>query len=204
MYIPTVHLPHPIRRSGIQALLLAWAIFPATRTHAGESSAAPKVAIPGTAAPAARTFRAFLPRPGTAAEEPRGHVIQLLLDRQEKDGYESYLIQVLFRGSPAREYVHRVYPDRVEVDFFDAGKPTMRLARIRGGAVEATSLEALHYRDADKLKSLVRLTLYIRERPALRIRSTLDRTLIHFRLERTGARPSENSPESVPPIAPRP
>ena len=29
---------------------------------------------------------------------------------------------------------------------------------------------------------MVRLTLYIRERPNLRIRSTLDRTLIHFRL----------------------
>lgn len=212
MYIPTVLLTHPSRHSRLGALLLlaASAVF-CVSPLAGE----PRVSPPedraigreasGSGVPAGRTFRAFLPRPDAAAEEPSGHIIQLLLDRQEKDGYESYLIQVLFRGAPAREHVQRVYPDRVEVDFLDAGKPSMRLARVRGGVVEATSLEEFHYRDTDKLKQLVRLTLYTPARPSLRIRNTLDRTLIHFRLdrparvERPAGKPSENGHQTVPP-----
>jgi len=203
MYIPTVLPTHPRRLTGCGALLLlVWTALLGPRTPAAEPSAPPRIGAAGessaTGAPAGRTFRAFLPRPGAAAEEPSGRIIQLLLDRQEKDGYESYLIQVLFRGTPALEHVQRAYPDRVEVDFLDTGKPSMRLARVRGGAVHATSLEEFHYRDAGRLKRLVRLTLYTASRPSLRIRSTLDRTLIHFRLEKPAGNPPEKGPEPLP------
>lgn len=129
-----------------------------------------------------RTFKTFLPKPGVIADEPPSQVIQLLMDLQDKGGYESYMVQVLFRGKPAVEYAHRVYADRVEIDFLDTGKPSMRLARIRGGALEATSLDELFYRDEKAVKRMVRLTLFIHEKPELRFRNTLDRTLIHFRV----------------------
>jgi hypothetical protein len=132
--------------------------------------------------PRARGFKTFLPKPGAPSEEPQGQLIQLLLDRKEKDGRDSYLIQVLFRGKPAQERVHRVFPDRVEIDFFDTGKPSMRPARVRGGVLEATYLEELHYRDGDAVRRMVRLTLYTHARPEIRFRNTLDRTLLLFEL----------------------
>lgn len=141
-----------------------------------------------------RDLKTFLPKPGLEAAAPQGQVIQLLLDRQPLEGHESYLIQVLFRGKPAAERVHRVLADRVEIDFLDTGKPSMRLARVRGGAVEATSVEELHYRKDGKVKSLVRLTLFTRSRPVLRFRNTLDRTLILFRLEPVAPLPDTTAP----------
>lgn len=137
----------------------------------------------GLAAEEIRDLKTFLPKPGQEAAPPPGQVVQLLLDRQAREGYESYLIQVLFRGRPAVDRVHRVLEDRVEIDFLDTGKPSMRLARIRGGVLEATALDELHYRQDGKLKSLVRLTLFTHARPELRFRNTLDRTLILFRLD---------------------
>lgn len=207
MYIPTVLLPSLIRlprrlprfpglRAGL--FLAAWAGFLAAPAPAAEAGS-PVPATAPESGPPGRTFRTFLPGPGALAEEPRGRIIQLLLDRQDKDGYESYMIQVLFRGAPARERSHRVLPDRVEIDFFDTGKPAMRLARIRGGALEATSLEEFHYRDGGKLKSLVRLTLFIHAQPSLRFRDTLDRTLIHFRLARAEGLAPEKSLKSAAP-----
>jgi hypothetical protein len=83
----------------------------------------------------------------------------------------------------------------VEIDFYDTGKPAMRLARIRGGALEATSLDELYYRDAKAVKRMVRLTLFIHDRPELRFRNTLDRTLIHFRLAKPDGELPAKSPD---------
>lgn len=139
-----------------------------------------------------RTFRAFLPVPGDAIDAPGCQVVQILLDRQDKEEFESYMVQVLFRGKPP-ERGFRYLKDRVEIDFFDTEKPSMRLARVRGGAVEASALDELFYRDNPPktdsgtpgpvhIKKMVRLTLYMREKADLKFRDTLDRTLIHFRL----------------------
>jgi hypothetical protein len=152
-----------------------------------------------TGAPAApadrvpRGFRAFLPKPGDRADEPAAQLVQILLDRQDKGDFDSYMVQVLFRGKPAGRRV-RVREDRVEFEFLDTGKPAMRLARIRGGAVEASSIEEFFYRvpatpgkggpGSQRTKRLVRLTLYMKAKPELHFRDTLDRTLIHFRLEK--------------------
>lgn len=157
---------------------------------------------------APRTFLAFLPRPDSLSQEPSRQLVQLLLDRQEKEGYESYLIQVIFRGrgqAPV-EPVHRVYDDRVEIDFHDTGKPPMRLARVRGGAIEATSLRELYYLEPDRdsvdqagggrvapSRRMVRLVLHTRARPALKFRNTLDRTLIHFRIPAAPILPQSGS-----------
>jgi hypothetical protein len=159
---------------------------------AGDST---RTGDPGLESEGIRSFQTFLPTSEDRAEEPARQLVQLLLDRQSKTGYESYMIQVLFRGRPSDRHVHRVYDDRVEIDFLDTGKPAMRLARVRGGAIEATSLQALRYRDKDgdtvpnlgsvravRSRNMVRLTLHTRERPVLRFRNTLDRTLIHFRV----------------------
>ena len=146
--------------------------------------------------PRPRNFKTFLPKPGVLADEPPSQVIQLLMDFQDKGGYESYMVQVLFRGKPAVEHAQRVYSDRVEIDFYDTGKPAMRLARIRGGALEATSLDELYYRDAKAVKRMVRLTLYIQDKPELRFRNTLDRTLIHFRM----AKPDGDLPRPRPKV----
>jgi hypothetical protein len=107
------------------------------------------------------------------------------------------MVQVLIRGkTPGRSM--RVLSDRVEIDFYDTGKPSMRIAKIRGGAVEASSLEELFYKDGAKPgvngpahnKRLVRLTLYMHEKAELKFRDTLDRVLIHFRL------PKETPPKN--------
>lgn len=156
----------------------------------------------GLAAEEIRDLKTFLPRPGQEAAPPQGQVIQLLLDRQARAGHESYLIQVLFRGKPAAERIHRVLEDRVEIDFLDTGRPSMRLARIRGGVLEATGVQELHYRKDGKVKRLVRLTLYTRARPQLRFRNTLDRTLILFRLEKTSGAPAP-LPDSAAPAETR-
>jgi hypothetical protein len=152
-----------------------------------------------------RTFLTFLPRPDSLSREPSRQLVQLLLDRQAKEGYDSYLIQVLFRGRPSGKPVHRVYDDRVEIDFHDTGKPSMRLARVRGGAIEATSIRELHYLDPGRAAAdsgdggaarswrMVRLVLHTRARPTLRFRHTLDRTLIHFRIPATPPGPENQS-----------
>jgi hypothetical protein len=157
----------------------------------------------GPAAKEIRDLKTFLPRPGQEAAAPQGQVIQLLLDRQVREGQESYLIQVLFRGKPAAERVHRVLPDRVEIDFLDTGKPSMRLARIRGGVLQASSVDELHYRKGGKVKRLVRITLFTRARPPIRFRDTLDRTLILFRLPVADAQ-GKPAPAGTPasPVAP--
>lgn len=137
-----------------------------------------------------RSFRTFLPKPGDAIDDPGSQVVQILLDRQDKGEFESYMVQVLFRGKPP-ERGFRILKDRVEIDFFDTEKPSMRLARVRGGAVEASSLDELFYRDnpartdsagPPHIKRMVRLTLYMHGKVDLKFRDTLDRTLIHFRL----------------------
>ena len=140
-----------------------------------------------------RSFRTFLPKAGEAIDDPASQVVQVLLDRQDKGDFESYMVQVLFRGKPATRAV-RVLEDRVEIDFLDTGKPAMRLARIRGGLVEASALEEYFYKDplpkgsgggkAPAIKRMVRLTLFIHGKPDMRFRDTLDRTLIHFRLDK--------------------
>jgi hypothetical protein len=141
--------------------------------------------------PTPRGFRAFLPKAGERADEPSAQLVQLLLDRQDKGDSDSYMVQALFRGKPAARRV-RVRQDRIEIEFLDTGKPAMRLARIRGGAIEASSVEEFFYRlpappgkgssGGGRTKRLVRLTLFMRAKPELRFRDTLDRTLIHFRL----------------------
>ena len=138
-----------------------------------------------------RGYRAFQPKPGEAADEPSSQLVQVLLDRQDKGEYESYMVQALFRGNPPERKV-RVRDDRIEIDFLDTGKPAMRLSRIRGGAVEASLIEEFFYRepsgqagaDRTRTKRLVRLTLYTKAKPELTFRNTLDRTLIHFRLDK--------------------
>jgi hypothetical protein len=138
-----------------------------------------------------RGIRAFQPKPGETADEPAAQLVQVLLDRQDKGDYDSYMVQVLFRGKPPERTV-RVRDDRIEIDFLDTGKPAMRLARIRGGVVEASSLEEFYYRSQGpqgaangvRTKRLVRLTLFTKAKPELRFRDTLDRTLIHFRMEK--------------------
>ena len=139
-----------------------------------------------------RGYRAFQPKPGEAADEPSSQLVQVLLDRQDKGEYESYMVQALFRGKPPERKVH-VQDDRIEIDFLDTGKPAMRLSRIRGGVVEASLIEEFYYREpsrpgdgagAMRTKRLVRLTLYTKAKPDLTFRNTLDRTLIHFRLEK--------------------
>src|SRR5690606_25940184 len=137
-----------------------------------------------------RRFLTFPPKPGDPIDNPGSQVVQILLDRQDKGEFESYMVQVLFRGKPP-ERGFRILKDRVEIDFFDTEKTSMRLIRIRGGAVEASSLDELFYSDnraisdsgsAPRIKTMVRLTLYMHENADLKFRDTLDRTLIHFRL----------------------
>ncbi|MEO7426400.1 MAG: hypothetical protein ABI036_14525 [Fibrobacteria bacterium] len=137
----------------------------------------------------ARNFRTFLPKPGETIEDPSSQVVQVLLDRQDKGDFESYMVQVLFRGKPSDRTV-RMLEDRVEIDFFDTGKPSMRFAKIRGGVLEASALDEYYYREPGttgkgngfKIKRLVRLTLFMHAKAELKFRDTLDRTLIHFRL----------------------
>jgi hypothetical protein len=103
------------------------------------------------------------------------------------------MVQLIFRGKPAGRRV-RVREDRVEIEFLDTGKPAMRLSRIRGGVVEASTVEEFFYRvpaqpgggrsGGAHTKRLVRLTLYMKVKPELHFRDTLDRTLLHFRLEK--------------------
>ena len=140
-----------------------------------------------------RSFRTFLPKPGDTADAPSCQVVQLLLDRQEKGDFDSYMIQVLFRGKPPRYRSYRVLEDRIVIDFYDTGKPGLRLLRVRGGVIEASSLEELFYRDGPPgagnpapaaTKRMVRMILFTHAHPELKFRDTLDRTLIHFRLIR--------------------
>lgn len=154
-----------------------------------------------------RGFRTFLPKPGEAIDDPSTQVVQLLLDRQDKGDFDSYMVQVLFRGKPSQRSV-RTLPDRVEIDFYDTGKPSMRVAKIRGGALEASSLEELFYKDVPgkpaagnsprpHAKRLVRLTLFMHEKTELKFRDTLDRTLIHFRLPKALSNPPSNHKEDL-------
>jgi hypothetical protein len=141
-----------------------------------------------------RSFRTFLPKPGESIDEPASQVVQVLLDRQDKGDFDSYMVQVLFRGKPA-ERSFRMLADRVEIDFYDTGKPSMRLSKIRGGAVEASALDEYYYHESSQGgkraspqgKRMIRLTLYMHEKPDLKFRDTLDRTLIHFRLAKSAS-----------------
>ena len=136
-----------------------------------------------------RGFRTFLPKPGETIDDASSQVVQVLLDRQDKGEFESYMVQVLFRGKPAERAV-RMLADRIEIDFLDTGKPSMRLAKIRGGVVEASSLDEYFYRDGGsrpRIKHLVRLTLFMQAHTELKFRDTLDRTLIIFRLAKDNA-----------------
>lgn len=197
MYIPSVFPAYPILLAliflGVSALPAAEPPKPDSVTPSPDSSRA-----------RTRTFRTFLPEPGRPAQEPKGRIVQLLLDRQAKSGEESYLLQVLFRGQPAAERAQRTYPDRVEIDFYDTGKPAMRPARVRGGALEATSLEELNYLDGGKVKSLVRLTLFTSARPLLKFRNTLDRTLVIFRLPLESRPAARDSDPDKPDYQPKP
>lgn len=172
--------PHCILAMALTAALAAFAA-PARPDSGASASRAP------------RDIRTFQPRQGDVIDAPAAQVVQLLLDRQEREGHESYMVQVLFRGKPPARHAWRILPGRVEIDFFDAGKPSMRVGRIRGGAIEATSLEELFYRapaagaaggpaPQARIKRMVRLTLFTEAKPELKFRDTLDRTLIHFKL----------------------
>ncbi|MDQ3001730.1 MAG: hypothetical protein M3Y08_10775 [Fibrobacterota bacterium] len=150
-------------------------------------SAQPKPSISPRVQP--RSFRTFLPKPGEAIDDPASQVVQVLLDRQNKGGFDSYMVQVLFRGKPSDRAV-RILTDRVEIDFFDTGKPSIRFSKIRGGVVEASSVDEFYYRENTAkagmghpvhIKRMVRLTLFMHEKVDLKFRDTLDRTLIHFR-----------------------
>lgn len=140
-----------------------------------------------------RNFRTFLPKPGETIDDPASQVVQVLLDRQDKGDFESYMVQILFRGKPSDRTVRKLW-DRVEIDFFDTGKPAMRFSKIRGGSIEASSLDEFYYKDntvkagtgsGPHVKRLVRLTLFMHEKADLKFRDTLDRTLIHFRMPKT-------------------
>lgn len=189
MYIPTVFPAY--------SLLLALFLLSISPAMPAESAIADSAA--DSTLSRTRTFRTFQPVPGRPAQEPKGRIVQLLLDRQARSGEDSYLLQVLFRGQPASGRAQRTYPDRVEIDFFDTGKPAMRPARVRGGAIEASSLEELNYLEAGKVKSLVRLTLYTPAKPVLKFRNTLDRTLVIFRLPLHSAPAARDSALPVTP-----
>ena len=139
-----------------------------------------------------RSFRTFLPKPGDAIDDPASQVVQVLLDRQDKGEFDSYMVQILFRGKPSDRYV-KLFPDRIEIDFYDTGKPSMRLSKIRGGVVEASSVDEFYYREKQsgvglpRIKRLVRLTLFMHAKAELKFRDTLDRTLIHFLIPKPAA-----------------
>gem|GEM_PF-2287078 len=169
-------------------VLMFWCPDPGNAS-AKEGKADSALAPVATATPQ-RTFRTFLPKAGETIDDPSTQVVQVLLDRQDKGEFDSYMVQVLFRGKPSERSM-RVLADRVEIDFYDTGKPSMRLAKIRGGAVEASSLDELYYKDnagkpgasgVPRIKRMVRLTLFMHEKAELKLRDTLDRTLIHFRI----------------------
>ncbi|MEO6096144.1 MAG: hypothetical protein ABIW76_10765 [Fibrobacteria bacterium] len=172
----------PRRAVRLSALLLVFALCSPADDHPG-IEAKPGVAANKAKAPGQRTFRTFLPKLGEPIDAPSSQVVQILLDRQDKGEFESYMVQILFRGKPSDRSL-RVLTDRVEIDFYDTGKPTMRLARIRGGVVEASSVDEFYYKNkSDKnIKRMVRLTLFMHAQTEIKFRDTLDRTLIHFRL----------------------
>jgi hypothetical protein len=173
----------PRRAVRLSALLLVFAFCTWADEHSG-TEAKPGGAGKKLEAAPQRTFRTFLPKPGETIDAPSSQVVQILLDRQDKGEFESYMVQVLFRGKPSERSL-RVLSDRVEIDFYDTGKPSMRLAKIRGGAVEASSIDEFYYKDNSakpSIKRMVRLTLYMHEKAEIKLRDTLDRTLMHFRL----------------------
>jgi hypothetical protein len=176
--------PKPLRA----IWLLAAVLFPLGGNLLAEDKGS-KPAKPAASTPP-RNFRTFLPKPGEAIDDPASQVVQVLLDRQDKGDFDSYMVQVLFRGKPSERSV-RALSDRVEIDFYDTGKPSMRFSKIRGGAVEASSVDELFYKvngvktgtgAAPRIKRMVRLTLFMHAKADLKFRDTLDRTLIHFRL----------------------
>jgi hypothetical protein len=144
-----------------------------------------------------RNLKTFLPRSGETIDDPKAQLVQVLLDRKVQGANESYMVQVLFHSSPA-EHNFRKLEDRIIIDFLDCGKPSMRLAKIRGGVIGASAFEELFYKEPIKsinadvqtdspkpfrIKRMVRLTLFIEKKiEELKFRDTLDRTLIHFLL----------------------
>lgn len=196
----------PRRAVRLSALLLGFAVCARADEHPG-IEAKPRGAGNKVETAPQRTFRTFLPKPGETIDAPSSQVVQVLLDRQDIGEFESYMVQVLFRGKPSDRGL-RVLPDRVEIDFYDTGKPPMRLARIRGGVVEASSIDEFYYKVPVKpagkpdslsnrsgangsksptnIKRMVRLTLFMHAKTEIKFRDTLDRTLIHFRLPKAG------------------
>jgi hypothetical protein len=175
----------PRRAVRLSALILAFALRPSADEHP-VTDAKPGSAAKQVEAAPQRTFRTFLPKPGETIDVPSSQVVQVLLDRQDKGEFESYMVQILFRGKPSDRSL-RVLPDRVEIDFYDTGKPSMRLARIRGGVVEASSVDEFYYKVNSDIKRMVRLTLFMHAKAEIKFRDTLDRTLIHFRLPKPDA-----------------
>ena len=144
-----------------------------------------------------RDFKKFLPKNGDKIDDPNSQLVQVLLDRQEQGEFDSYMIQVLFHGKTT-SHQEQILNDRILIDFYDCGKPAMRLAKIRGGIIEADAVEELYYKEPAssnkeyRIKKMVRLTLFIQQKPVdLKLRDTLDRTLIHFKIH-------HGSPEKKP------
>lgn len=156
-----------------------------------------------------RNFKTFLPHRGESIDKPSSELVQILLDRQDKGDFESYMVQIVFRGTPPRRNF-RIKGDRILIDFYDSAKPSMRISKIKGGVIEANSVEEFYYKtnaltfpdslkinkgEANqkpkknselRIKTLVRLTLYLNQRvDDLKFRDTLDRTLIHFRISKS-------------------
>ncbi len=141
--------------------------------------------------PPFRGFNTYLPKPKEKVDTPECQVVQLLLDRQDKGGNESYLIQVLLRGQPTRSHFWKNEKGKVIIDFYNTGKPAMRLTKIRGGIIEASQIEEFYYREKDSqhaeffhTRRMLRLTLFTEETLDLKFRDTLDRILIVFSVKK--------------------
>lgn len=142
--------------------------------------------------PAFRGFKSYLPKPREVIESPDFQVFQLLLDRQPKEGYDSYLVQILFRGQPAHQYSFEATESTLVIDLYNTGRSAVGLTKIRGGIIAASRMEERVYRELKPgegnrwvTKSLLRVTLHLSRKVDPKLRNTLDRTLIHFRIPRT-------------------
>lgn len=172
----------PLKHSTLAGFVLLLSLFCPLQIFAIDSTPPTK----NFSKKSVRSFKTFLPKPGTKIQSPLGQVVQVLLDKQDKGDFESYMVQVLFYGKPVTNHFE-LFSDRIVVDFYDAGKSSMRLAKIRGGIVDGSTLEEFYFTDVEGesqvVKKLVRLTIFLKKKVVgLKIRDTLDRTLIHFQL----------------------
>ncbi len=177
----------PMRLPKLQILWFAF-FLPMTTMLAPQASDVSEVewnAKPKTVP--TRNFHTFLPKPGDKIDDASAQLVQVLLDRQTKGEFDSYMVQILFRGKVPERTV-KSGSDKIVIEFLDTGKPSMRLAKIRGGIVEASALEELFYREpveaskaVGKVKHMIRMTIFLKGKAVdLKFRDTLDRTLIHF------------------------